>query len=51
MKRGESGCVEDWLCVWWCGVCGPSQSTDNGVVRVDDPAAAVVVKNGAVILL
>lgn len=35
----------------WCGVCGPGQATDDGVVWVDRPAAAVLAKDGAMVLL
>ena len=39
------------LCVRWSGVCGPGQSFDNGVVRVDHPAAALLVEDGAVVVV
>ena len=39
------------LHVGWSGVGGPGQSFDDGVVRVNHPAAALLVKNGAVVLV
>ena len=44
-----------WKCwtvvlhVGWSGVSGPGQSLDYGVVRVDHPAAALLVEDGAVV--
>ena len=46
-----------WRCwtvvlrVRWSGVCGPGQSFDNGVVRVDHPAAALLVEDCAVVIV
>ena len=39
------------LCVWWSGVCGPGQSFDNGMVRVDHPAAALLVEDCTVVIV
>ena len=39
------------LCVRWSGVCGPGQSFDNGMVRVDHPAAALLVEDCAVVIV
>ena len=35
----------------WSGVDGPGQSFDNGVVWVDDPAFAFLVKDSSVVLV
>ena len=46
-----------WRCwtvvlhVGWSGVSGPGQSFDDGVVRVDHPAAALLVEDGAVVIV
>ena len=46
-----------WKCwtvvlhVGWSGVSGPGQSLDYGVVRVDHPAAALLVEDGAVVVV
>ena len=46
-----------WKCwrvvlhVGWSGVSGPGQSFDYGVVRVDHPAAALLVEDGAVVVV
>ena len=39
------------LHVGWSGVGGPGQSFDDGVVRVNHPAAALLEENGAVVLV
>ena len=39
------------LHVGWSGVGGPGQSFDYGVVRVNHPAAALLVEDGAVVLV
>ena len=39
------------LGVWWSGVCGPGQSFDNGMVRVDHPAAALLMEDCAVVIV
>ena len=39
------------LHVGWSGVSGPGQSFDDGVVRVDHPAAALLVEDGAVVIV
>ena len=46
-----------WRCwtvvlhVGWSGVSGPGQSFDDGVVWVDHPAAALLVEDGAVVIV
>ena len=46
-----------WRCwtvvlhVGWSGVRGPGQSFDDGMVRVDRPAAALLVEDGAVVVV
>ena len=39
------------LHVGWSGVGGPGQSFDYGVVRVNHPAAALLVEDSAVVLV
>ena len=39
------------LHVGWSGVGGPGQSFDDGVVRVNRPASALLVEDGAVVLV
>ena len=35
----------------WSGVGGPGQSFDNGVVRVDHPAAALLMKDCTMVVV
>ena len=44
-------CGTVMLYVWWSGIGGPGQSFDNGVVRVDHPAAAFVMKNRTMVII
>ena len=45
------GCVAVALWVRWGGVGGPGQSFDNGVVRVDHPAAALLMKDRTMVVV
>ena len=45
------GCVVVALWVRWSGVGGPGQSFDNGVVRVDHPAAALLMKDRTMVVV
>ena len=45
------GCVVVALWVWWSGIGGPGQSFDNGVVRVDHPAAAFLMKDCTMVVV
>ena len=45
------GCVVVALWVRWSGVGGPGQSFDNGVVRVDHPAAALLMKDCTMVVV
>ena len=45
------GCVAVALWVRWSGVGGPGQSFDNGVVRVDHPAAAFLMKDCTMVVV
>ena len=53
----EAEVVAVWRCwtvvlhVGWSGVGGPGQSFDDGVVRVDHPAAALLAENGSVVIV
>ena len=44
-------CVVVVLWVRWSGVGGPGQSFDNGVVRVDHPAAALLMKDCTMVVV
>ena len=44
------GCVAVALWVRWSGVGGPGQSFDDGVVRVDHPAAALLMKDRTIMV-
>ena len=44
-------CVVVALWVRWSGVGGPGQSFDNGVVRVDHPAAALLMKDRTMVVV
>ena len=56
-QKVEVEVVVVWRCwtvvlhVGWSGVSGPGQSFDDGVVRVDYPAAALLVEDGAVVIV
>ena len=45
------GCVAVVLWVRWSGVCGPGQSFDDGVVGVDHPAAAFLMKDRTMVVV